>query len=203
MIPAQSAYLLATFATFGVLGAPLFSFGVGIAFERAQGWFHAASGHPGAVDRPVVISKWFGAALFAALIVLMMSVLAAVFGEVRMATAQWFGLLGVLVAGTLPFCLLGLALGLLLSPNAAPAVINILYLPLAFLSGLWVPVSQFPGWLQGFAEWLPPFHLAALVLHVTGVREANIGLHAGILAFFSIGFGLLVVLGWRRLLANP
>jgi len=202
MIPAQSAYLLATFATFGVLGASLFSFGVGIAFERAQGWFTLLRATPAPLTA-VVISKWFGAALFAALIVVMMSVLAAMFGEVRMATAQWFGLLGVLVAGTLPFCLLGLALGLLLSPNAAPAVINILYLPLAFLSGLWVPVSQFPGWLQGFAEWLPPYHLAALALHVTGVREANIGLHAGILAFFSIGFGLLVVLGWRRLLANP
>lgn len=34
----MAGYLLATYGTFGVIGANLFSFGVGIAVERGQGW---------------------------------------------------------------------------------------------------------------------------------------------------------------------
>lgn len=33
-----AAYMLATYGTFGVIGAALFGFGVGIAVERGQGW---------------------------------------------------------------------------------------------------------------------------------------------------------------------
>ena len=33
-----ATYLLATYATFGVIGAALFGFGVGVAVERGQGW---------------------------------------------------------------------------------------------------------------------------------------------------------------------
>lgn len=202
MIRGQAHYLLATFATFGVMGAALFSFGVGIATERAQGWFTLLRATPAPLAG-VVAGKWFGAALFAAIIVVMMEVLAAVFGDVRMQSGQWFGLVGVLVAGTLPFCLLGLGLGLVMSPNAAPAVINLVYLPLAFLSGLWVPVSQFPAWLQSVAEWLPPYHLARLALHVTGVQPADIFVHVLVLAGFSAAFSVLVGVGWRRTRRSP
>jgi len=202
MIRGQAHYLLATFATFGIMGAALFSFGVSIATERAQGWFTLLRATPAPLAG-VVAGKWFGAALFAAVIVVMMEVLAAALGGVRMQPGQWFGLVGVLVAGTLPFCLLGLGLGLLMSPNAAPAVINIVYLPLAFLSGLWVPVSQFPPWLQSFAEWLPPYHLAQLALHVAGAKPAEVLGHVLALVAFSAAFSLLVVVGWRRTRKSP
>lgn len=202
MIRGQAHYLLATFATFGVMGAALFSFGVGIATERAQGWFTLLRATPAPLAG-VVAGKWFGAALFAAIIVIAMEVLAAVFGDVRMQTSQWFGLVGVLIVGTLPFCLLGLGLGLVMSPNAAPAVINVVFLPLAFLSGLWVPVSQFPTWLQGFAEWLPPYHLARLALHAAGVQPVDVIFHVAVLAGFSALFSLLVIVGWRRTLQTP
>ena len=202
MIRGQAHYLLATFATFGIMGAALFSFGVTIATERAQGWFTLLRATPAPLAG-VVAGKWFGAALFAAIIVVMMETLAAVFGGVRMHPGQWFGLVGVLVAGTLPFCLLGLGLGLLMSPNAAPAIINIVYLPLGFLSGLWIPVSQLPGWMQSLAEWLPPYHLAQLALHVAGVKPAEVLVHVLVLAGFSAAFSLLVIVGWRRTLQAP
>jgi len=202
MVPGQAAYLLATFATFGVLGAALFAFGVGVATERAQGWFTLIRATPAPL-LGIVMGKWFGAIVFAAITVVSMSVLAAAFGEVRMWPSQWWGLLAVLVLGTLPFCLLGMGLGLLLSPNAAPAVINIVYLPLGFLSGLWVPISQFPSWLQDLAPWLPPYHLAALALHVTGVKPGQPWVSFFALLGFSLLFAILVALGWRRMLAQP
>lgn len=198
MLPGQSLSLLCTFATFGVLGAALFSFGVGIAFERAQGWLLLLRASPAPVYA-VIVGKAFGAMLFGLIIVVMMSALAAAFGGVRLHTTQWLALAGVLVAGTLPFCLLGLALGLCLKPNVAPAVVNIVYLPLGFLSGLWIPASQFPPALQAVAGWLPPYHLAALALDVTGARPADWGAALANLGVFTLLCGAATVIGWQRL----
>lgn len=198
MVPGQSAWLLCTFATFGAVGAALFSFGVGIATERAQGWLKLLRASPAPITA-VIAGKAFGAMLFALAITVLMSVLAAVFGDVRLHTGQWLALAVVLMAGTLPFSLIGLSLGLWLSPNAAPAVINVVFLPMVFLSGLWVPVSQFPGWLQGFAAWLPPYHLAELALHAAGVKPAEVAFSTTVLLGYSAVFAALTAIGWRRL----
>ncbi|MBY6204315.1 ABC transporter permease [Halomonas denitrificans] len=198
MIRAQSLWLLCTFATFGVMGAALFSFGVGIATERAQGWLMLLRASPAPVGA-VIAGKAFGAVLFGLVIVVAMSTMAAVFGNVRLETGQWLGLAAVLVAGSLPFCLMGLALGLWLKPNAAPAVLNLIYLPLGFLSGLWIPAMQFPAFLQAIAEWLPPYHLAALALDVTGAKAAAWGPSLVNLGAFTLLFAVLTVLGWKRL----
>jgi ABC-2 type transport system permease protein len=94
---------------------------------------------------------------------------------------------------------MGLALGLWLSPNAAPAVLNLVYLPLGFLSGLWIPSTVFPGWLQSVAEWLPPYHLAALALDVTGAKTADWAHSLAVLGVFGLVFAVVTALGWRRL----
>lgn len=197
MIRGQAQYLLCTFATFGCIGAALFAFGVGIATERAQGWLTLLRATPASIAA-ILVGKWFGAGLFAAMITLIMAVLAAILGGVRMETLQWSGLLLVMVLGSMPFAALGLGLGMSMSPNAAPAVVNLIYLPLAFLSGLWVPVSQFPSWLQAMAEWLPPYHLAALALHVTGTQSGMPILSLALLTGYTLLFTLFAAWAWRR-----
>ena len=198
MIPGQSLWLLCTFATFGIMGAALFSFGVSIAVERGQGWLLLLRASPAPIAG-LMFGKAAAAMLFAMLIVVSMSLLAALFGDVRMTTVQWAGLVFVLTLGTIPFCLLGLSLGLLLSPNAAPAVINIIYLPLGFLSGLWIPATQFPGFLQTIAAWLPPYHLAELALNVTGAKSSEWLPSVVILLIYSLVFAGMVIAGWKRL----
>jgi ABC-2 type transport system permease protein len=198
MVPGQALWLLCTFATFGAVGAALFSFGVSIATERGQGWLKLLRASPAPVSA-VIAGKAFGAALFALAILVLMAVMASAFGDVRLYTGQWMALGGVLAVGTLPFALMGLTLGLWLSPNAAPAVINIVFLPMVFLSGLWVPATQFPGWLQGLAGWLPPYHLAELALHVTGAKASDWLLSLAALAAYTALFAATTALGWRRL----
>lgn len=198
MIPGRALWLLCTFATFGAVGAALFSFGVSIATERAQGWLKLLRASPAPVSA-VIAGKAFGAALFALAILVLMAVMATVFADVRLHTAQWLALGGVLAAGTLPFALMGLTMGLWLSPNAAPAVINIVFLPMVFLSGLWIPATQFPGWLEALAGWLPPYHLAELALHVAGAKAADWAASAAALAAWTLVFAVLTALGWRRL----
>jgi ABC-2 type transport system permease protein len=58
---------------------------------------------------------------------------------------------GTLVAGSLPFSAMGLALGYFTGPNSAPSTINLIYLPMSFCSGLWVPFMFLPKMVQQIA----------------------------------------------------
>jgi ABC-2 type transport system permease protein len=78
-----------------------------------------------------------------------------------------------LVIGAIAFCSLGLAIGFLAGPNSAPAVVNMIYLPISFLSGLWVPVDMLPKFLQHVATVLPPYHLAQLALNTIGIGNGG------------------------------
>lgn len=197
MAPGYAQPMLVTFACFGVLGTAMFAFGIGAATERAQGWWLLLRAAP--MPLPAMLTgKLVAVMIFSLIIILGMAWLAAGFGGVRLTTPQWLALFGVLLAGTVPFSLLGLALGLWLSPNAAPGVINLIYLPLAFLSGLWIPVSQLPAAVQGVAVWMPPYHLAGLALHFTGTQAGPWLLHASVMLAFTLVCAGLVGLSWRR-----
>jgi len=194
----MAAYLLATYGAFGVIGAALFGFGVGIAVERGQGWLllkRASPMPPGAY----FAAKVAMAMLFGAMIVLALFTLGAGINGVRLPAGTWLSLGTILVAGALPFCAMGLAFGVWCGPNSAPAVVNLVYLPMAFGSGLWIPVQALPGFLQKTAPALPPYHLAQLALKTIG---ADLGrpaaLHVGALAAVTVVSLCLAWLGYRR-----
>lgn len=193
------SYLLATYGTFGIMGPALFGFGVGVAGELGQGWLRLKRAAP-MPPAAYLVSKLVMAMAFGLAVVLILFALGAAFGGVRFSHAQWLGLAGVLVAGTLPFCALGLYIGLRASTQAAPAIVNLIYLPLAFLSGLWVPLQFFPQWLQQLAVLLPPYHLARIALGITGhAPDARPWLHAAVLAGFTLLFTALAARAWRRI----
>jgi ABC-2 type transport system permease protein len=192
-------WLLATYGVFGIMAPALFGFGVGVATEKGQGWLRLKRAAPVSPLVPL-LARGAMAMLFAFAVFVLLATLAALFGEVRMPRADWIALALTLTVGAVPFCAMGLAAGLWLSPQAAPAVVNLTYLPLAFLSGLWIPLMVFPSWLQTLAGFLPPYHLAAIALHVVGAQPAtSIPYHAAVLAAFTGAFLALAALGWRRL----
>ena len=108
-------------------------------------------------------------------------------------------LVAILVAGSLPFCAMGLALGYFVGPNSAVATINLIYLPLSFCSGLWVPIMFLPKILQQIAHFLPPYHLAQLALGVVGggQHESNWTHWQALIGFFLICLGV-ARLGFQR-----
>jgi len=189
-----TTYMLATYGAFGVIGSGLFGFGVSVAMERGQGWMRLKRVSP-MPPLAYFVAKVAMSATFAALIVLSLFALGATVGGVRMPAEQWIGLAAVLVVGALPFCAMGLAFGYLVGPNSAPAVLNLVFLPMAFASGLWIPLVQLPELVQSIAPFLPPYHFAQLALGILGASEGgNALLHAGALVAFTAAF--LVVAGW-------
>jgi len=193
---AAAQYLLATYGVFGMMGAAMFGFGVTIATDRERGYLRLRRALPTPTGAPL-LAKMAMAMLFAALISLLLAALAAAFGGVRLPAAQWAGLFAVNVGGVLPFAAIGLYAGSLLGANSAPVVLNALYLPMAFLSGLWLPLSMLPDWLAGLAPVWPAYHLSQLALKVVG-HDAGAPLwqHLAVLALVAAaGF----VLARRRL----
>lgn len=192
------AYLMATYGTFGVIGPSLFAFGVGVAIEKEQGWLALKQSSP----MPIMayfIARVNSSLLFGLAIVLSLFVLGAAFGDVVMTTSQWILSLVVLLFGSLPFAALGLWLGLSLSGKAAPAIVNLIYLPMAFLSGLWVPIFMFPDMLQNIAWFLPAFHLAQLALAAQGLSEGHsIIIHILALLAMTLVFTILAYRAFTR-----
>ena len=191
-------YLLATYGAFGVIGPALFSFGVGIAVERGQGWFDVKEASPMPASA-YIISRINVTLLFSLAVILLLFIMGAVFGGVKLYTAQWLLLAGALLLGSLPFCALGLTLGLYLKSSSAPAVVNLIYLPMAFLSGLWVPINFFPELMQQIANLLPAYHLSQLALKVIDMDAGgNVWLHIGVLLGFFVGFMLLAAKAYYK-----
>ncbi len=189
-----TTYMLATYGAFGVIGSALFGFGVSVAMERGQGWMRLKRVSP-MPPLAYFVAKVVMSASFAALIVGALFVLGASVGGVRMPADQWISLAGVLIIGALPFCAMGLAFGYLIGPNSAPAVLNLVYLPMAFASGLWIPLFQLPELVQSIAPFLPPYHFAQLALGTFGAAEGGSPLiNIGALAGFTVVF--LAVAGW-------
>lgn len=191
-------YLLATYGVFGAMGAGLFGFGVTVAMEREQGlltYKRALPMPPGAY----LVAKMVTAVLFASAIFALLAVLAAAFGGVSLSIAQWLLLALVCTLGVLPFCAIGLFIGTLVGGQGAPAVVNMLFLPMAFLSGLWLPLKMLPSWIAGMAPVWPAYHHAQIALKVIGLDGGGLlAVHIGVLVGVTVLFAALA----RRRLAG-
>lgn len=193
-----TTYMMATYGTFGVIGAALFGFGVSVAFERGQGWVRLKRVSP-MPPQAYFVAKVVMATMVAGLIIVAMFALGATLGGVRMPATQWISLGLVLILGALPFSAMGLAFGYLVGPNSAPAILNLFYLPMAFASGLWIPIHQLPEFVQSIAPGLPPYHFAQLALGSIGAAEGGSPvLHVAALLGFAVLFLAVAAWGFRR-----
>ena len=150
-----SRYLIATYGTFGVMGASLFGVAAGLAAERGLGWLQVKRASP-MPPFAYFVAKVAMSTIFSAAVVLLLLLLGVCFGGVRLSVPETAKLVSTLVAGSIPFSAMGLAIGYFIGPNSAPAVINLIYLPLSFASGLWIPFLFLPAWCSGLRYFCRP-----------------------------------------------
>ena len=195
-------YLIASYGTFGVMGASLFGTTAGLASDRGLGWLQVKRASP-MPPFAYFTAKVLVSMAFSAIVVLALFVLGVSFGHVSINSAGQFTkaaqLFGTLVAGSLPFSAMGLALGYFTGPNSAPPTINLIYLPMSFCSGLWVPIMFLPKVVQKIALAMPPFHLSQLALGVvdTGNHGSTLIHWELLLAFTMICLGVARI-GFQR-----
>jgi ABC-2 type transport system permease protein len=201
------AFLMGSFSAYGVLGIALFSFGVDIAMERGRGWLKLVRVTP----MPAWVyfaGKFAMAMLFAVVTLVALFATAVLLAGVRLPLERWAPLFLTLLLGGMAFSTIGFALGYWASPRGASPIANLVYLPLSFASGLFIPLSNLPQFLQDLAPYLPTYHFGQLVWQAVGSRD-DIALLAGSvsdgfwvhvlwLAGTFVVFGVLALLGYRR-----
>jgi ABC-2 type transport system permease protein len=191
-------YLLGSYGAFGAISAVLFALGSGIAVERGLGWMSLKRASP-MPPQAYLAAKIIAGLSFSFIVVVILFLAGWLLGGVQLPFLQWVQACALLVLGTLPFTLLGILIGLLTGPNSAQGVINMIHLPLAFFSGLWIPVALLPAKLQAAAAFLPYYHLGQIGLASVGARNhSNTLQHFGALAAFSLLFGALILWAQRR-----
>ena len=190
-------YLLASYATFGVIGPGLFGFGVSLGAERENGLLTLKRALP-MPPLAYLLGKMAMAMLMAAIVMLLLLSLGLFVAHVPLVASQIVAMIATGVFGVLPFCALGLLVGTLVKGQAAPGMVNLVYLPMAFLSGLWLPLSMLPKILGQLAPIWPSWHLNALMQTAAGMRHGGVALHLLALAGFTAAFLLLAARRLRR-----
>ena len=93
--------------------------------------------------------------IFMVLGILVLFITAKIFFNVQV-LGSWSALIGMTVFGMITFLALGSAIGSVVgSWRTAAVVTQIVFIPMLFLSDLFMPISTFPAWLQPLCKALP------------------------------------------------
>jgi len=192
--PGIANYLFSGFSVIAAIMPGIFS-GVMLAQERDNGLFklkRALPLPPGAN----LIAKVLMSMGVAAIGVTLVAIAALAAGKITISTPQVLVISTTLIVGTIPFSAIGLFIGAYSSGAAAPAYGNLLFLPMMWLSGLFIPL---PDFLQRWTAIWPAFHLNQLALNLAGVEQFSFipgTLAGGVLVGVTVLFGGLTI---RRL----
>ncbi len=109
-------------------------------------------------------------------------------------TGWWWLAVPLVLTGTLAFMAIGMVAGAVSrTAEAASGVANVIILPMAFLSGSFIPLEQAPGWLTTVAKLLPLGHLneGMLDVMVRGEGPSALVVPVAVLLGFTVVFGVL------------
>ena len=152
--------MLGGYACFGLIGAALFGVGVGMASEINAGWLEVKRASPMPplayllAKSPLPLRSAGSSSACLSLWVLS-------FGGVSISALRDSEMLALSQPqDPIAFSSMGLLLAQVVPSNAAPGIVNLLYLPMSFASGLWIPLRQLPHWVRAVAPasaHLPPW----------------------------------------------
>ncbi len=193
-----SLYLLATYGVFAVMGPAVFGFGVAVANERDRGWLDLKRASP-APGSSYILAKIVVTLLVVAVAIVLVYAVAGFVAGVELQRTTWLKLFAVHVLSTIPFILIGLTIGFSLSTNAAVAIANLVFMGLAILGGLWIPITMYPSAMQTMAQILPSFHLAEIALSVSGAAgNHTFGNHLIVMVVITAVLAILTLVAWSR-----
>jgi ABC-2 type transport system permease protein len=191
-----AATMLATYGAYGVVAVMLVNPGIRTAEDRTSGWLRVKKVSAAPIGATIA-AKVLSALPYALAVMLALTAVSfAVAGPV-LGFGTALRLIAVMLVGSLPFALFSLAVGFVVPPNAAAAVLNAVMFPMVIASGLWFPAEMLPGFLQAIMPFLPTYHLAQLALAQLTGADATVHVIA-LLITTAIG-GLLAGWAYRNL----
>lgn len=191
--PEIARYMFAAFVVFAVTGPGMFSFGIGLAVERQSGVLNLKRAQP-MPPAAYVVAKMLMAIACASIVMSFLIPLATLFGHVTLTGAQMLAVTVVAMAGIVTFCAIGFFIGMIVPGSAATGVVNLIYFPMMYLSGMFFPLPK------ALAQWAlvwPTFYLDQLVIAAGGGKTfIDPRMCAAVLVGLTVLFGGLAI---RRL----
>jgi ABC-2 type transport system permease protein len=193
---ADANLLMASYMAFGFLAVAFFEFGVGIAADRTSPWDRFLRTLPVSVSVRLA-GRILTALLFATAPALIVLALGLALTPVSLSAGQWGALAAALLAGSIPFGLLGIAIGYVVSPKGALPVANLLFLALAYLGGLFTGPAGLPDAVGRFSVVLPTRQWSSILDAAVADGPVQVGLWLG-LAGWTVAGGALAAWAYRR-----
>jgi len=186
-------WMFVGWTVYAVMGPGLFGFGILVAVERNMGLLTFKRALPMPTGS-YLTSKLLMALLFAIVVMAMLVATALTVGHVTLSSGQVATVAAVMSLGVIPACAIGLFIGAFAPASSAAAFANIVYLSMAFLSGLFFPL---PMALQPFKAIWPTYHLKELALASASLpSEGSVGGHVAVLTGLTV---VLTTLAARKL----
>jgi ABC-2 type transport system permease protein len=192
--PALGVYLFGAFGIMGVTMPALFSISAGLSLDREMGLLRLKRAQPAPVGAWLV-AKIAAGILFGAIAYLPMLGVALWSGKLPLEGPAVVAMSFALLAGSIPFCALGLMVGALVKGSAAPGYANLIYLPGCYLSGMFFPLPKSMHWQ---APIWPQFHVEQLAMHAAGATKFQfmpLQMSIAALVGFTVLFGAVAF--WR------
>lgn len=151
---ASATLLMGSFSAFAVLGVVLFQLAVHTSGERSSPWsryLQTLPVHP----LELMLAKVAASFVLSFLAIAMVVSVALLATDFSYSQIPWGPFLGALIVGGIPFALMALVIGYHVQGKAALPFANMIYLPLSFAGGLWLPPNALPQMIQDISEYLP------------------------------------------------
>jgi ABC-2 type transport system permease protein len=186
--PGFADQMFVGWTVYGVMGPGLFGFGILVAVERNMGLLTFKRALPMPTGS-YLAAKLMMAYVFALVVMAMLVTAGLTMGHVSLSLPKLVTVAAVMSLGVIPACAIGLFIGSWAPASSASAFANIVYLGMAFLSGLFFPLS---GVLHDIRAVWPTYHLAQLARAAAGLpTEGSVATHGLILAAISAALTLL------------
>lgn len=192
-------FLTPAIIVFAVLTATFTNLAMNITFARDLGILKRIRGTP--------LPSWAylaGRIGHAVVVALLLVVVVAAFGALIYDVPVPWGTLPLIVLilalAAAAFSALGLALtGIIPNADAAPAIVNIIVLPLLFVSNVFIQMDTAPDWLNTVSRIFPVRHLADAVirLYQPGAEAAIPWTEMGVIAAWGVAGVVAALLFFR------
>lgn len=161
--PRLPAFMFSAFAVFAITSPGMYGFGQAFAIERQSGVLTLKRTQP-MPAAAYLIAKIVSALVCVAFVMGALIALSTSFGQFALSSTQVVQALIASLLGMAAFCAIGLFVGSLVSGTAAPAVVNVIYFPMIYLSGTFFPL---PEALAPWAMVWPTFYLNQIFYNIT------------------------------------
>jgi ABC-2 type transport system permease protein len=198
-----STFYIPAIAALSVITACYTNLAMNVVFARDEGVLKRIRGTP-LPTGIFLAARIVHSVLIAILLVVIVVAFGYVFYDVDVPTNTMPAFIVSLIVGAAAFSALGLGItGLISNAEAAPAVINGTILPLFFVSDVFIPAENAPGWITAIGYVFPIRHFSEALQTAFNPFETGSGFEPVNLAVMALWGAIGVVLALRTFTWEP